>query len=213
MKTVGEILKKTRVEKNLSLEEVENKTKIRKKFLEALEEDNWEKIPGAAYTKGFLKNYLDFLGLPEKETLAIFRRQFDEREKVKITAPFSEALREPFWALNPSKITYLAISFLVFLFFLYLFFQYRSLTGTPYLRVDQPKNRSVVREETIAIIGATDPEATLTINNQPVSLDKDGKFSEEVSLLLGSNNKFYILSTNKFGKKREIVLELKREGP
>jgi len=209
MKTVGEILKKARVEKKLSIEDVEKEIRVRRKFLEALEKDAWEKLPGATYTRGFLKNYINFLGLPENETLAIFRRQFNEREKVKITQSISTPLTEPFWAINPSKITYLAIFLLFFLFFLYLFSEYRSLTNTPHLKVDQPKNGSVVQEEMVTIKGKADRESTLTINNQPISLDKEGDFLEEVALFPGVN-KFHILATNKFGKKNEVIIEVNR---
>lgn len=63
MDNIGEILKNKRLEKGLTLEDVSNLTKIRKKYLEALESGNYEDIPEKVYVKGFLKIYSDFLEL------------------------------------------------------------------------------------------------------------------------------------------------------
>ncbi|MCG0276815.1 MAG: helix-turn-helix domain-containing protein, partial [Thermosediminibacteraceae bacterium] len=57
-KELGEYLKYTRLSKNISLEEINKETKIRVKYLVAIEEGNFESIPGGeVYIKGFLKNY------------------------------------------------------------------------------------------------------------------------------------------------------------
>ena len=52
MLTVGEILIKARSEKKLSLEEIEKKIRIRKKFLIALEDNDWDRLPSLPYIKG-----------------------------------------------------------------------------------------------------------------------------------------------------------------
>ncbi|KKQ08609.1 MAG: Transcriptional regulator, XRE family [Candidatus Daviesbacteria bacterium GW2011_GWB1_36_5] len=63
MRTVGQILKETREAKFYTLEEVEKATKIRVELLEALEEDNFSKLPPETFIQGFIKNYGKFLGL------------------------------------------------------------------------------------------------------------------------------------------------------
>ena len=63
METIGDILRNKRLEKGLTLEDVSNLVKIRKKYLEALESGNYNEIPGTVYAKSFLKIYADFLGL------------------------------------------------------------------------------------------------------------------------------------------------------
>lgn len=59
----GEILRAEREKRGLSLVEVENTTKIRAKYLEALENDAYQEIPGEVYRLGFLRNYARFLGI------------------------------------------------------------------------------------------------------------------------------------------------------
>jgi len=75
MKTVGELLKTARLRKGITLEEAEVATKIRMKYLKALEEDEWQKLPSLAYTRGFIKNYADFLEENQDLVMATFRRQ------------------------------------------------------------------------------------------------------------------------------------------
>lgn len=70
MDNIGISLRQARLEQNISLEEVEKNTRIRKVYLEALENENWDAIPGAVYTRGFLRTYAKYLGLDEKEYLA-----------------------------------------------------------------------------------------------------------------------------------------------
>jgi cytoskeleton protein RodZ len=58
---IGEILRTERESRGLSLIDVEEETKIRAKYLQALEEENYDEIPGEAYCMGFLRNYARFL--------------------------------------------------------------------------------------------------------------------------------------------------------
>lgn len=60
---IGEELKNKREEKGLSIYDVENQTKIKASFIEAIESENFDKIPGRVYVKGFIKNYAKFLEL------------------------------------------------------------------------------------------------------------------------------------------------------
>lgn len=63
MEEIGRRLRATRVAKGITLEEVEEETRIRKKYVEALESGRTVLIPGEVYVKGFLRTYGNFLGL------------------------------------------------------------------------------------------------------------------------------------------------------
>lgn len=58
---IGPILKRVREEKNISLEEVAEATKIRVKYLQAIESEQFELLPGAVYAKGFVNTYIRYL--------------------------------------------------------------------------------------------------------------------------------------------------------
>ena len=55
-----------RTRRGIELSDVERATKIRVKYLRAMEEERWELLPGAAYVRGFLRTYGSFLGLDGK---------------------------------------------------------------------------------------------------------------------------------------------------
>jgi cytoskeletal protein RodZ len=65
--TIGEILKRTREAKKLSIEEVNRHTKISAQVINSLEQDDLESFPGDTYLKGFLKTYATFLELDPDE--------------------------------------------------------------------------------------------------------------------------------------------------
>jgi cytoskeletal protein RodZ len=60
---IGRILEQKRKERGLSLEEVEQATKIRKRYLTGLEREDYTILPDAVYARGFLKTYANYLGL------------------------------------------------------------------------------------------------------------------------------------------------------
>jgi len=60
---IGSSLREARVRQHLEFEGLEERTKVRAKYLRYLEEERFEQLPGHAYTKGFLHVYADALGL------------------------------------------------------------------------------------------------------------------------------------------------------
>lgn len=70
---IGESLRSTREAKGISLEQAEEDTKIRKRYLQALEEGDYDVIPGRVYAKGFLRNYANYLGLDQEEVMLEYK--------------------------------------------------------------------------------------------------------------------------------------------
>ena len=66
MKDIGNFLRERREARGISLIEVEKDVKIRKKYLQALEEGNIDLIPGKTYLIGYLRNYSKYLGVDEE---------------------------------------------------------------------------------------------------------------------------------------------------
>lgn len=77
MLTVGEILRQTREEQGLSIKTVVDHTYIQAKFIIALECNDYTVFPAEAYTRGFLRNYAEMLGLNPAELLELFKRTKD----------------------------------------------------------------------------------------------------------------------------------------
>jgi cytoskeleton protein RodZ len=71
--SAGQKLRKNRIDRGVTLDEVARITRITKAYLLALEEDAYEKLPSEVYARGFLRIYSNFLGLPGDEILSLYQ--------------------------------------------------------------------------------------------------------------------------------------------
>jgi cytoskeleton protein RodZ len=80
---IGRTLRKARTDRGLELSDVERATKIRAKFLEAMEEEHWDALPAPAYARGFLDIYARYLGLDRDALLDQYSETVeDEHEPI-----------------------------------------------------------------------------------------------------------------------------------
>jgi len=75
---VGPTLKATRERRGIELATVEEETKIRAKYLRALEDEDWDVLPGPAYARGFIRAYAELLGLDSEVLVDEYRRRHEE---------------------------------------------------------------------------------------------------------------------------------------
>lgn len=209
MVPLGKRLHNERMQRKLSLEEVAAATKIKASFLIAIEKGEYDKLPSPAYAKGFVRNYAAYLGMPKTEVTAFFRREFDEKRAYKVL-PDSLSKTEEFPLKRLKVQQSLIIAAVLLLVFLgYLLFQYRYQFIGPPLTVDSPKQNSMTSQD-VRVSGKTDSNATVVVNDEPVSLTIDGEFSKQLTLFPGQT-KITIKSKNRFGKEtiveREIVVK------
>jgi cytoskeletal protein RodZ len=208
MNTVGGMLRDARNVKKLTLQDIEQGTKIRLKFLEAIENDDFNTMPSLSYAKGFVKNYSEYLGLDSKITLAFFRRQITDVPKSSLLPKgMEEPLNRSVFQLTPGRFVAIVVAALILLFLAYLGFQYRALQQAPTLSVDSPVNHAVVVEKRIEVFGKTDPDATVTINGVSVLVRSDGKFFDQIALE-GGVNKLTIVATSRLGKSTTVIREV-----
>lgn len=204
MKTVGEILKKARGEKRITYEEIEKNLRIRKKFLIALEDNAWDKLPSLPYIKGFIRSYSNYLGLKPDQMLAIFRRQFRQQEKAGLLPEgLTHPLDEPVFHYTPQMAIGSVIALFTLFFFGYLFLQYQSFTSAPELTVNTPSEGAVISSDKIQVQGKSNSDAVVSINGQKVALSDKGEFSLTMTLTPGINT-VSIEAIGKNGKKRTV---------
>lgn len=210
MKTVGQIFLQKRKEKKLSLDDVEKSTKIRKKFLDAIERDAFSELPSQAYTKGFIKNYASFLGYDASVLIAFYRRQTLEAPKNTLLPKDTErVLKRSWFRLTPSRFLVLFGLSLALIFFCYFFLQYQRIQSPPSLTIQSPAIGFETVDRRIDVTGQTDADATVIVNGVSVVVRSDGKFFDQVTLELGAN-KITVSSTSKFGKVATQIREVKR---
>lgn len=208
MKTVGSMLKEARIGKKLSLEQVERDTKIRLKFLTAIESDDYSRLPSVSYAKGFIKNYGVYVGLSADTVLAFFRRQTQETPKATLLPKgVSEPLNGSRFRLTPGRFLALLLFIFAGIFLVYFGLQYRKLQIPPFLSLDSPKEKLVSGQRRIDVFGKTDPDATVTINTVSVLVRKDGRFFDQITLEDGIQT-ITIVATSRFGKSKTLVREV-----
>jgi cytoskeletal protein RodZ len=90
---IGASLREERIRRGLTLETVEHSTRIRRRYLEAVEDERWEELPAEAYAKGFVRTYAAYLELDPQQFLAEFRSR--RREVEEAIAPHAQLPYEP----------------------------------------------------------------------------------------------------------------------
>ena len=78
---IGEALHSERRRRGLDLDEIEAETKIRGRYLRALEDEDWDVLPGGAYTRSFIRTYATHLGLDGERLADDYRRLHEETEE------------------------------------------------------------------------------------------------------------------------------------
>jgi hypothetical protein len=87
---IGNSLREARLRQGLEIPRIEAETKIRGKYLRALEEEEFEVLPGDTYVKGFLRTYADYLGLDGQLYMDEYNSRFAAAEEISFaqsTAP------------------------------------------------------------------------------------------------------------------------------
>jgi cytoskeleton protein RodZ len=77
MPEIGETLRETRMRRHIDMSEVEAATKIRAKYLRALENEEWDLLPGPTFVKTFLRTYAEYLGLDPRGLVEEYRQRYE----------------------------------------------------------------------------------------------------------------------------------------
>lgn len=204
---IGQKLQEERLRKNLKLKEISDATKIKEEFLDAIEKGEYDRLPSPSYARGFVGNYAKFLELDENESLALFRREFDQ-EKAYSVLPKGLSNESEF---TPSKfklnrgIVLAGITFSALIFF--LFFQYRAAIFNPPLKIESPREGEVFENLNVSISGKTDPNATIFVDERQIPVEADGSFNANMTFFPGENT-LTIRATNRFGKESEAKRQI-----
>jgi cytoskeleton protein RodZ len=93
MADIGTTLREARMRAKIDISEVETRTKIRAKYLRAIENEEWDLLPGPVYVKSFLRTYGDYLGLDSRALIDDYKRRY-ERPSDQELRPIATLSRE-----------------------------------------------------------------------------------------------------------------------
>src|SRR5688500_9334499 len=85
MPEIGETLRETRMRRRIDMAEVESATKIRAKYLRALESEEWDLLPGPTFVKTFLRTYAEYLELDSRLLVEEYKQRFERPAGMDIT--------------------------------------------------------------------------------------------------------------------------------
>src|SRR3954453_7925250 len=78
---IGDTLREARMRQKIDITEIEAKTKIRAKYLRAMENEEFDLLPGTTFAKSFLRTYAEALGLDAHRLVEEYRSQYEPRDE------------------------------------------------------------------------------------------------------------------------------------
>lgn len=170
MHRASTLLTTARLDKELTLEDISQKTKIPTKYLAAIESEDAAALPPEPYCSLIVKDYAKVLGLNGQNILSLFCR--DVRGKIRPPNFIRKTLSfTPQFAFGLITI----LSLIIFLG--YLGFEYLEFNRPPRLQINWPDK---IINSTLEISGITNPDATLRVNDSLVIVDTTGKFQKKI---------------------------------
>jgi cytoskeletal protein RodZ len=202
----------------VDLYRAERDTKIRARYLGALERGDYKDLPGAVYTKGFLRNYALYLGLDPDDVLVQWRHERGDgkEQPAAIVAPRPIAAPRKGLTFSPSIVVVALLTVVIVAFGAYLGIQVLRFTKPPTISVTEPATAVIDVEEsttTYTLEGVTLPGATVSISTPgrdpyQVTAKSDGKWAADVDLRRG-RNQFDVSSLDPdTGKRSEETLRV-----
>lgn len=91
MAEIGATLREARMRARIDVSEIEAQTKIRAKYLRALENEEWDLLPGPTFVRSFLRTYAQALGLDDKALVDEYRRQYEQPSELEHQPVMSSA--------------------------------------------------------------------------------------------------------------------------
>ena len=186
--SVGNRLKKARKAKGLTLDDIKNKSKIKKNYLEALENDNYKKLPGEVYTKVYIRGYAKIVGLDPQEILSEYENEKNKDRKIDEKDKKVEKKNKVKGAqlLNKDGILKALLGIILVLILILLSYNL-------FLRPDQNQNNAANNEQTVEVAqqnetnsgNSADDEA---VSESSVNSDNENKNSQDQSVNESINN-------------------------
>ncbi len=201
MKTIGQLLRKARKQKKITISRLARITKIDQRFILALEKDEYHALPSSTFIKGFIRNLSLALDQNPDNLIAIFRRDY------KASLPGASIKRKKLTKLKLLRPQLLLVIFSFLIFLSYLGFQYRAVLIPPQLTIVQPQNNQVLTSP-FSLEGRTSADSIVSINfAPPFSPDQSGYFLKTLELPPGQYD-IAITATNRFNRTSSVKISI-----
>lgn len=209
--TLGEKLRRARKRKGVDLVEAELATKVRAKYLEALENEDFDLLPNDIYTRGFLSTYAEYLGLENKKMIGLWEQQnLTKGKEDDQEFRSNKIIKEKSFVITPKIIAFFIGAIFCLSAVAYVIFQVVSFASVPKLAIDSPGKDMIVDSDQILVAGKTDAGVSLEVNKELITVDSEGRFQQYIALQNGLNT-IVVKAKNKANKEDSRVFVVERK--
>lgn len=194
MARLGDALRLQREAMGVTMQQAAEDTRIREKFLQAIESGDYQSLPGTVYTKGFLRNYAQYLNLDPEEALALYTGERGGSEPARTFAPMKPLVKRSF-IFTPTILVPVVVLAGIVLFIGYVYYQFTNFAVAPHVDITDPPGDAVSQTAEYTVKGRTNPDGRITVRVSPgldtindVRPARDGTFSVTVPLKPGPNH-------------------------
>ena len=213
MNEIGKILKETRIEKGYTLDDLQQTTKIQKRYLQAIEDGNTDILPGRFYARAFVKQYADHVGLDGEELLEEHlnetSKDASEEFAENVTVPPSRSTQGrtsgPFNALQDNLPTILIILFVIAIFgVIYFAFRQADLSNG----AEAPLIKDNTEQTTPPVTEDSNEEETAPEIEEPVEEEtpEEEPAAQEVSITESTGGSTTYTVTGPHPEEQTLVL-------
>ncbi len=202
--SLGETLRKKRKEFGLTLEEISSKLKISKKYLEAIENDNWSVFPGEIYLNNFLKKYSHYLEITGFEKINPVKQNVRDNKNKFQQDLGQEVVRKSLLISYPNFLRNILFFLVICGLIFYLGFKVNALISPPKINLFFPQEDLIITGHTIELRGQVDNEVRLMLNGEDLGIDEKGFFQKTLDLKSGLNI-IKLQAKKRYGKESVII--------
>ncbi len=209
--SIGWQLKLAREQKKLKFETIAKKLIIKPSYLQALENNDFGKLPKGVYVRNFLREYARFLGLDHRSLL----KQLDTEILGHKNEPAlfeRQVVAKKYLLAMPIVVRNFLIILVAAICLIYIVFLLNKIFKPPWLEIIDPAQDKSTTEQQLIIIGQTEPETNVLINGQLIKVNNDGKFSETIYLEPGLNT-IVISAKKKYSQVATAIRRILLENP
>jgi cytoskeletal protein RodZ len=201
METLGEFLKGARENFGLTVGEAAHKASMKPKFLEELEDGNFNALPPDVYILGFLRQLAALYKADPELLISQYKKERGIAVHIAQTETGNAGIKRYMEKLviTPKLLTVTLVTGFVAITILYVIWQVLSINKNPSLEIYEPKDRQVIEQSSVTVLGKTDPGMTVTINDQAVFVDSEGNFRTQLGIGPGPKDLVFV-AKNKFDK-------------
>lgn len=208
--TLGEKLTRFRGETRMTVADMAKATKIQAKYIEALEQGHYEKLPADVYVRGYLRSYARYLNIDESMLVRLYDQERNINSNIRPETPKRNVFASTnnrTYTFSPRAVVLSIIALIVLSVAVYLWFQFRQFTTEPLLSITEPNINQTIEGNSTVLRGKTDRGTQVTVNNEAAFVTPEGNFEEALTLQNGINQ-VTVRAVNRFDKERVEVLQI-----